>query len=319
MALGRRRRARAARGVDAALGHLVRRGRPRAARVRPRAALPARCSCSSASPRCGRGSSAPCCAGWGSRSSWSARSRWWGGCRRRRSRPTTGQYRRAAELPAHLLELDGRLRRRRPRVRALRVLLRSPAGGRARARGGGVPGPRRHALLHVLARRRSRSPAPGSWSTSWPGIRAACSRRSSRSRRPRTSRSPGPTTRSCCAGERFDQPVAAAEREDVLTAVIVCALAAAALRALLLLGRPRASPASRSRGARAGVALAALVLAMVGTAVALRRARAASTASARSCCATSRCAGAQDLRGRLLQFQNNRARPLARRARRLPG
>ena len=107
------------------------------------------------------------------------------------------------------------------------------------------------------------------------------------------------------AGERFDQPLAAAEREDVLTAVIVCALAAAGLRALLLLA-DRALARIEVTRRRSGVALAALLLAMVGTAVALQVPERIDR-ERQELLRDEPVRGAQDLRGRLLQFQNNRA------------
>jgi len=73
------------------------------------------------------------------------------------------------------------------------------------------------------------------------------------------------------ATAQFEEPVAAAQRSDLLTIVVACALVAAVLRAVLLLadrGLARITlSAGRSRGAKL-IAVAALVVLVVGAGVA---------------------------------------------------
>src|SRR5829696_2019051 len=68
------------------------------------------------------------------------------------------------------------------------------------------------------------------------------------------------------AGARFDTPAAAGERSDVLTMLVICAVAAGVVRAVLLLGDQRLARIRLARGRRfAGKAVAAgLLLIVVG-------------------------------------------------------
>ena len=218
--VGRRRRARAVRGLDPGVLALVRRARPRAARVRPHAALPGglrRLRAVRAAPR---------------------------GSRRRPALDRRGRLRRLhrragdparprdvpdrppaqphpARVPAHLLEQPRRARRRRPGARAPRHIVDPPAGGRALAaaafpavavclyftfsRGGSIAVVFGVAVYLVLGYSRGFVPA---FIALVPTTAFALQRA---------------FDADLLAGARFEQPVAAAQRGDLLTVVVACA------------------------------------------------------------------------------------------------